>query len=194
MEKTLAQGAEAIIVKKNNSVLKRRLKKEYRISEIDDELRTKRTKSEAKILSKMKGLAPEVLSVGEDTIEMEFIDGDVVKNILDTNIMLARKIGEETGRMHDFNIIHGDLTTSNMMLDSAGKLRFIDFGLSFVSSKVEDKAVDLHLFREAVESRHFRSEKKIWEQFMAGYSPKDREAVFERLHLVELRGRNKQKY
>jgi tRNA A-37 threonylcarbamoyl transferase component Bud32 len=41
------------------------------------------------------------------------------------------------------------------MIVSPRGLKIIDFGLSFVSDKVEDKAVDLHLFSEAVESKHF---------------------------------------
>lgn len=194
MDNMIAMGAEAVIVRKDNSVLKKRLSKSYRIKEIDDELRLKRTRSEAKMLAKLKGTAPGVISSSQETIEMEYIEGDVIKNILDENIKLAEKIGVEAGKMHDLNIIHGDLTTSNMMLDKKGKIRFIDFGLSFISEKVEDKAVDLHLFKEAVESKHFRYENEIWKNFLKGYSSKDKEQVLKRLELVEQRGRNKQKY
>jgi N6-L-threonylcarbamoyladenine synthase/protein kinase Bud32 len=194
MDNIIARGAEAIIIKKENSVLKNRIQKNYRLKELDDELRQKRTKSEAKILSKLKEITPKVIAVDKESIEMEYIDGDVIKNILDSNIKLAEKIGFETGKMHDLNIIHGDLTTSNMMLDENNKIKFIDFGLSYVSDKIEDKAVDLHLFREAVESKHFRHENEIWVEFLKGYKPKDREQILERLELVEQRGRNKQKY
>ncbi|MGV8169634.1 MAG: KEOPS complex kinase/ATPase Bud32 [Candidatus Nanoarchaeia archaeon] len=194
MENIIARGAEAVIIKKEDSVLKNRIKKNYRIKEIDDELRLKRTRSEAKILEKMKNTAPKVLKTDKETIEMEFIDGDVLKNILDKNVKLAEKIGKEAGKMHDLNIVHGDLTTSNMILDKHGKIRFIDFGLSFVSDKVEDKAVDLHLFREAVESKHYLHEQEIWKEFLKGYAPENRETIIKRLELVEKRGRNKQKY
>jgi TP53 regulating kinase-like protein len=81
-----------------------------------------------------------------------------------------------------------------MILDKQGKVRFIDFGLSFVSEKIEDKAVDLHLFREALESKHFRHEKEIWKEFVKGYAPKEKTQILKRLELVELRGRNKQKF
>jgi Kae1-associated kinase Bud32 len=194
MDNIIARGAEAVIIKKEDSVVKNRIAKSYRIKELDDELRQKRTRSEAKILSKMKNTAPRVIAVGEETLEMEYIDGDVIKNILDGSIKLAEKIGVETGKMHDMNIVHGDLTTSNMILDKQKKVKFIDFGLSFVSDKVEDKAVDLHLFREALESKHFRHEKEIWNEFLKGYKPKDREQILARLEIVEQRGRNKQKY
>jgi len=194
MENIIAMGAEAKIIKKENSIIKNRISKNYRIKELDDELRQRRTRSEAKIMGKMKHSSPKIIAVTEDTIEMEFIDGDVVKNVLDDNIFLAEKIGIETGKMHDLNIIHGDLTTSNMILDKTGKIRFIDFGLSFVSDKIEDKAVDLHLFREAVESKHYKHEHEIWSAFLKGYTSKERESVIKRLELVEMRGRNKQKY
>jgi len=194
MDNIIARGAEAVIIKKENSVLKNRLRKSYRIKELDDELRQKRTRGEAKILGKLKETAPKVIAVGEDTLEMEYIEGDVIKNILDDNIKLAAKIGAEAGKIHDLNIIHGDMTTSNMILDKNKKVRFIDFGLSFVSEKTEDKAVDLHLFREALESKHFRYEKEIWEESLKGYAPKEKEQILKRLELVQQRGRNKQKY
>jgi Kae1-associated kinase Bud32 len=90
-------------------------------------------------------------------------------------------------------IIHGDLTTSNMILNS--EVFFIDFGLSFFSEKVEDKAVDLHLLRQALESKHY----KVWEEcFTAvrqGYegTANDAELVLKRLEVVESRGRYKRK-
>ncbi|MGV8161816.1 MAG: KEOPS complex kinase/ATPase Bud32 [Candidatus Nanoarchaeia archaeon] len=194
MGNIIARGAEAVIILEGESVLKNRIKKNYRIAELDDDLRKKRTKSEAKILGKMKDLAPKIIKIDKETIEMEYIDGDVIKNVLDDNTHLAAKIGIETGKMHDQNIIHGDLTTSNMILDKKECIRFIDFGLSFVSEKIEDKAVDLHLFKEAVESKHFKHEAKIWSEFLKGYAPEHKEMILKRLDTVEMRGRNKQKY
>jgi len=195
METILAKGAEATIIKKGTSVIKERLVKTYRLEEIDSELRKTRTKKEAKILKKLEGIAPKLIhSDDESKLEIEYVDGDVVKNILDDQIDLAIEIGKNTATMHDQDIIHGDLTTSNMILDKKGKLKFIDFGLSFVSDKEEDKAVDLHLFKEAVESKHFRKEKEIWDNFIKGYNPKDKKRILKRLEIVETRGRNKQKY
>ncbi len=194
-ESILAKGAEATIIKKGKNVVKERVPKTYRIPEIDSELRKTRTKREAKILKKIEEIAPKVLGTDEESkIEIEYIQGDVLKNILDDKVDLALDIGKNTGIMHDKDIIHGDLTTSNMILDKTGKIKFIDFGLSFISDKEEDKAVDLHLFKEAVESKHFRKEKEIWETFLKGYNPKDKKKIIKRLEMVEKRGRNKQKY
>jgi len=193
MNKRIAQGAEAIIsLTESDTILKERIPKSYRNKELDQDLRKSRTRREAKIIQKLKGLAPKLLKTDDQSeIEMEFIDGDVLKNILDEHVELAKEIGKQTGMIHDKNIIHGDLTTSNIILDKNKKIRFIDFGLSFVSTKEEDRAVDLHLFKEAVESKHFRHEDEIWKEFLKGYNPKNREAILKRLEKVEQRGRNK---
>ena len=63
-------------------------------------------------------------------------------------------IGIEIAKMHLADIIHGDLTTSNMMLRPNGELVLIDFGLSYVSTLVEDKAVDLYVLERAFASTH----------------------------------------
>ena len=44
--------------------------------------------------------------------------------------------------------------TNDMIYDK--KIYLIDFGLSLYSNKPEDKAVDLHLLKQALESKHYR--------------------------------------
>lgn len=200
--KEIGRGAEAVISLTKLGILKDRQEKKYRIKEIDSELRKTRTRKEAKVLNKLEGIAPKLIKTDfESKIEMEHIEGSLVKHIIDDKPLLAKEIGKLTGIMHDKNIVHGDLTTSNMILQNSEsnkqnteKIRFIDFGLSFESHKVEDKAVDLHLFIEAVESKHFRAKDEIWKNFIKGYNPKDKEEILKRLHIVETRGKNKQKY
>jgi Kae1-associated kinase Bud32 len=145
-------------------------------------------------LQKVGDLGPGFLG-GDDIgeLRMNFIHGSLVKNVLDSNVSLAEKIGLKVGMLHDLNIVHGDLTTSNMILSRDG-LKIIDFGLSFISDKVEDKAVDLHLFKEAVESKHFSVEADVWNAFVKGYSPHNKSDVLKRLDVVESRGRNKLKF
>ena len=96
------------------------------------------------------------------------------------------------GKIHDLDIVHGDLTTSNMILKD-NKIVLIDFGLAQFSSKVEDKAVDLHLFKQALESRHSQVWEKAFTQFLSGYQPANKKEELSRLEKVEKRGRNKQK-
>ena len=190
----IARGAEAIIKKEEGKIIKDRIPKNYRHKEIDEKLRTSRTKREAKILEKLKGIAPQLLRTENTLLEMEYVEGELLREILTKNPLLAKKIGEKTGIIHDKNIVHGDLTTSNIILDKNQEIKFIDFGLSSISHKVEDKAVDLHLFLEAVESKHYAAKEKIWLAFMEGYNPVNKKEILERLEVVEKRGRNKQKY
>ena len=134
-------GAEATIsLNKDNNIDKCRIEKSYRIPEIDIPLRVSRTKKEVKILQKLQKIipVPKIVNVKEFDIEMEFLDGTQLKKILDSKPELAELIGNNLSFMHDSNIIHGDLTTSNMILkvdvkENSQRLYFIDFGLSFVS-------------------------------------------------------------
>ena len=69
-------------------------------------------------------------------------------------------IGESVARIHQKDIIHGDLTTSNMIFKNE-KVFFIDFGLGYISRKIEDKAVDIHLLKQALEAKHFHTLERI---------------------------------
>jgi len=217
MRKILGAGAEATVYlddfKDNSIVVKERLKKNYRHEAIDLTLRKARTKKEAKILNSLEsfGFAPKLIvqkkennnfteykesNVDEYNISMEYINGVQLKKILDKDIKLATLIGKNLTIMHDLNLIHGDLTTSNMILvgkAKSQKLFFIDFGLSFNSSKIEDKAVDIHLFKQALESKHFKVCDKAYKAFLEGYNPKFKKEILERLDTVEQRGRYKEK-
>lgn len=201
-QKLIQQGAEAKILLDSikNKIIKNRISKSYRIKELDEKIRKRRTKSEAKLLKKASGVIqiPEVLNISEKekTIEMEFIDGLKLSSALDEFDLnkqkeICKNIGENVAKIHDKEIIHGDLTTSNMIFKN-GEIFFIDFGLGYISSKLEDRAVDLHVLKEALEAKHFTNWKTLFEQVQKGYKlSKDSEKVFERLKAVEKRGRYK---
>jgi len=191
--KVISQGAEAVLYEHEDKIIKKRISKEYRIPEIDYELRKSRTNREAKVLKKVEFPAPRVFNVDnkEMSIEMEKIDGlklsENLKNIDYKKI--CHQIGEQVAKMHSANLIHGDLTTSNMIY-ADNKVYFIDFGLSFTSTKTEDKAVDLHLLRQALESRHNEIYEEAFKAVKEGYGDS---SILKRLEEVELRGRNKNK-
>jgi Kae1-associated kinase Bud32 len=191
--KILQQGAEAIIYKDKNKVIKHRIKKEYRINEIDEKLRKFRTKRESKVLEKINVNKPRLISTNEKDmkIEMEFIKGDLLKDVFDklkNRNEVCIKVGEQIKQMHNQNIIHGDLTTSNMILKN-NEVYFIDFGLSFFSDKVEDKAVDLHLLKQAIRAKHYKVFYESFEEIFKAYNP-DKEFI-KRFNEVESRGRYK---
>jgi Kae1-associated kinase Bud32 len=203
----IGQGAEAILSTDNKVVTKDRVKKSYRHPTLDDRLRKLRTRHEAKLLGDLTKAgfpSPRLISVDEKTamLEIEHIPGKLVKEVLDENqekdqrlcLRLCKEIGEKTAVMHALNIIHHDLTTSNMILhDTKKEVYFIDFGLSFTSQKIEDKAVDLHLLLHALQSKHYKIADVCFAEALAGYSTKSKEAneVITRLHIVEKRGRYK---
>ncbi len=194
--KLMAQGAEGKLFEVDNKIIKDRISKGYRLPEIDAKLRKQRTKKEANLLDKANRIGinvPRVLNIKDHILEMEKIEGIKVRDCLTSDVKLAEEIGKLAAKMHSADIIHGDLTTSNM-INSNGKIYFIDFGLGDFSAKVEDKAVDLHLFKECVKSTHYEHWKACWEHFREGYEKENKELakeVFARLEQVERRGRYK---
>ncbi|MCH7567895.1 MAG: Kae1-associated serine/threonine protein kinase [Nanoarchaeota archaeon] len=121
--KIIARGAEAVISKIGNKVLKTRVEKGYRHPELDKKLRTRRTRSETKILKKISSIIPSPKILGSDNFEitMDFISGKKLSKHLDklpNKIAVSKQIGKNIAKLHDAGIIHGDLTTSNMILSS----------------------------------------------------------------------------
>jgi len=202
------QGAEAKIFLNDKSITKERFRKTYRITELDNRLRKSRTKREAKVLTRLfekQFPVPKVISIEEMKLDIEYIPGDMVKDYienkendkLDSCIALFKEIGGSIATMHHYGIIHHDLTTSNMILNKINdKVYFIDFGLSFFSETFEDKAVDLHLMKHAIESKHYVNSDAYFDAVIKGYKQKSIEAlhVLKRLEKVESRGRNKGKH
>ena len=195
--KLIGKGAEAELYQDKDKVIKKRISKGYRIKELDNTLRKSRTRREAKVLQKLpKEIpAPELIHMDDKNmdIDMTYVKGEKVRDILDNNLSICKEIGEKIAIMHNAGIIHGDLTTSNMIFNN--KVYFIDFGLSYFSEKIEDKAVDLHLMRQALESKHYKVYEKAFEQVLKGYKFKSNnfKAIIVRLEKVEARGRNKGK-
>lgn len=198
MKKQISKGAEAIIYL-DKDVIKDRIKKSYRIKEIDEKLRKSRTKREAKVLENLSVInfpSPNLIySDQKEIIKMEYIKGPKLRDVLEKKdyISLSKEVGKKIAIMHNNHIIHGDLTTSNMLLNK--EIYFIDFGLSFFSYKIEDKAVDLHLLKQALESKHYRVWEKCFNAALKSYEKEshDGKEVIARLEKVELRGRYKGK-
>ncbi len=202
-EKILQQGAEAKIILSNNNdfVIKDRIRKSYRIKQLDDKIRKQRTKAEAKLLEKACKIinAPKPFFTPDFyQIKMPFVNGKKLSEALDSFSLekqkeICKKIGENIAKLHKEDIIHGDLTTSNIIfIEDSREIFFIDFGLGYISKKIEDKAVDLHLLKQALEARHFKNWEILFEQVLNGYKfYEEAEKVLERLKAVEKRGRYK---
>ena len=194
-QKLIAQGAEAKLFLEEGNILKNRFKKSYRIKEIDEKLRGFRTRREAKILQKLQAInfpAPKLINNDEkENLMIEKINGKLVKDVLEKENYkkLCAEIGKKIAVLHNNSIIHGDLTTSNMILSK--EIYFIDFGLSFFSEKAEDKAVDLHLLKEGLESKHYRIWEDCFKCALDAYSKEAKKSAetLKRLEDVEKRGR-----
>ena len=188
----IKKGAEAEIYKDENKIIKKRVEKKYRQKILDMKLRKSRTKSEAKILEKANEIkipVPKVIRKGKTDLEIEFIQGLVLKNVIEKNPALCKQIGKNIAKLHENGIIHGDLTTSNMILKD-GKVYFIDFGLGFFSDRIEDKAVDLHLFKQVLESTHSKVSEKLFSEVVKSYleNYSKGSTVLNRLKKIEQRG------
>jgi Kae1-associated kinase Bud32 len=200
----LKRGAEAILYLDKlfgeTVLVKERIKKSYRLEKIDLLLRKFRTRKEVKLLTEARKIGvptPKVLDVDEKTgkIVMEFIDGILIKDFLDKAKRdeiekICEKIGELIGKLHSFGIVHGDPTTSNMILKNE-KIYFIDFGLGEFSNRIEDKAVDLRLLHDSINATHPKILEVCWRNIMNGYRKeyKNAENVFIRLEEIRKRAR-----
>ncbi|MFA5857083.1 MAG: KEOPS complex kinase/ATPase Bud32 [Candidatus Pacearchaeota archaeon] len=198
MIKKISQGAEAFITLNNNQVIKNRIKKSYRINEIDNKLIKSRTRSEAKIIEKLNGIIPVpkiIKTNNEDEIIMEYLEGKKLSESLEKldYLRIAKSLGNSIGKMHDKDIIHGDLTTSNM-IEKNNLVYLIDFGLAYHSKKIEDKAVDLHLLKQALDAKHFTINKEFFNILLDSYSSKDKVEIIKRIKTIESRGRYKDKH
>ncbi len=205
--KILSQGAEAKISREGNSVIKERIAKGYRHKELDNKIRSKRTEREIKILERaisaninVPGLISKQSRENIFLFKIEYLEGDKLSEKLNSYTKEKRNkimhdLGIEVGKLHEIDIIHGDLTTSNTIL-AKDKVFIIDFGLGFISQRTEDRAVDLHLIKQALQAKHFENSEESFVNFIKGYSKNYKEAksVLDRLKKVESRGRYKSNY
>lgn len=195
----IARGAEAVLRREDGTLTKERVKKGYRIEQIDISLRRSRTKREAGLIREARRAGvrtPGVIEEKDFSIKMEFIGGKRVKDILSEKNFreICAKIAEAAAKLHGSDIIHGDLTTSNMIAKKEMHgldICFIDFGLGFRSRRAEDKASDLFLLHEALESTHYQLLKKAWNTILKVYGKNysGAQEVFSALHKIEKRRR-----
>ena len=181
------------------AVAKTRVPKAYRSAELDENLRRTRIRTEARLIAEARaaGVAVPILfdiDLAQAQIVMEFIDGLTVKEVLDRGgtaaMEAAWEVGRIVGRLHRAGIVHGDLTTSNMILRE-GRVVMIDFSLGLKDDSREARGVDLHLLREGLVSAHARAT-TYYREVVRGYrevmgSSADR--VIATVKEIESRGR-----
>ncbi|XP_061584713.1 EKC/KEOPS complex subunit TP53RK [Cololabis saira] len=214
----LKQGAEARVYRARflgrPAVLKERFPKRYRHPDLDEKLTRRRTVQEVRSILRCRraGIAAPVVYFVDYTTHCifleEILDSVTVRDHIASSHpansgeepdldWLAVKMGQILGRMHDEDVVHGDLTTSNVLLkrgreDAASHLVLIDFGLSYISALPEDKGVDLYVLEKAFLSTHPNTE-SLFQKLLKSYAAASKRspAVLKKLDEVRLRGRKR---
>jgi TP53 regulating kinase-like protein len=203
----LKKGAEASLYlvdwHERKVIVKVRVPKKYRAKELDEEIRNYRTVHEPQLMHEAKAAGVStpliyMVNVPESSITMEYIEGKQVKQLLNVIAKAERydlclKIGEFIARLHKHGLIHGDLTTSNIILSAKGLVFFVDFGLGEKNIELEAKGVDLHLLKRALQSTHFQFWEECLQSVLCGYTSvlgvETAEKVYEKIREIERRGR-----
>ncbi|XP_014284920.1 EKC/KEOPS complex subunit bud32 [Halyomorpha halys] len=213
----IEQGAEARVFNVKYlgkaAVLKERYKRKYRNPILDEHILTDRVRAEARGLlrSKIAGVrVPAVYMVDLDTgrLCLEAINGITAKKFIDRELEergvldndsllhVMELCGRSIGKLHSDNIIHGDLTTSNVIVSEKNnpvEVSFIDFGLSYVSTSAEDKGVDLYVLERALTSTHSSAD-ILFKEILVSYKQTYQSGAKEVLHKfeeVKARGRKR---
>ena len=199
------KGAEASLYladwHERKVIVKVRIPKKYRPEALDMQIRSYRTVHELMHEAKQAGVVTPLIymvNVPQAAIVMEYVEGQQVKQLLNAagkheRHGLCVRIGESTARLHRHGLIHGDLTTSNMILNPEGKLFFVDFGLGEKNIELEAQGVDLHLLKRALQSTHYQFWEECFHSVLCGYTSilgiEQAEKVYEKIREIERRGR-----
>jgi TP53 regulating kinase and related kinases len=205
--KLVKKGAEASLFladwHNRRAIIKVRIPKRYRPASLDHQIRSYRTVHEPQLMHEAKtaGVATPLIymvKVPESTIIMQHIEGEQMKTLLNAaskqhRHSLCTEIGINVARLHKAGLIHGDLTTSNMIVAKDGTIYFVDFGLGEKNAELEAQGVDLHLLKRALQSTHFGFCEECFQAVISGYSDVvgevQAEKVYEKIREIERRGR-----
>jgi metallohydrolase, glycoprotease/Kae1 family len=192
---TLDNGAEAVVYLEDGPegkkvLIKERVPKAYRHTEIDERIRVERNRTEARLMSEARrsGVStPIIYDVEDFKLKMQYIDGVPIKYLITPE--LSEKVGELVGKLHSAGIVHGDLTTSNLLL-AGERLYLLDFGLAYFDKGLEARGVDVHVLFQTFESTH-RNHQALIEAFKKGYQSTfiDSEDVLKRVEEIKKRAR-----
>ncbi len=179
----LYRGAEADLflttIRPWRVVIKRRIRKRYRHSSLDEQIRRDRTFGEASLLHEAKAAGARVpsllgIDIDENSIVMTYLRGNLVRDSLDDMkgskaAKLFTELGSQVGLLHTGGIVHGDLTTSNLIVTPNGVPFILDFGMSRLSVEPEDRGVDLHLLQRSIATSHTGDHSSHIKEVARGY-------------------------
>ncbi|KAI8904749.1 kinase-like domain-containing protein [Gorgonomyces haynaldii] len=198
----LSQGAEARVFLlewgQKRVVCKQRFKKKWRHPQLDEKITLKRVIQEARSLERchLKVRVPQLYLVDhvEMALYMEYIDFPSLRTCINAEncVEIGKQIGKELAIIHGLGVIHGDLTTSNMLWKD-NQLVWIDFGLSYVSVLPEDKAVDIYVLERAITSTHPQEADQMLKTILDTYETEAKQGkeIIKRFQQVRMRGRKR---
>ena len=197
-EKLVGKGAEAelrqTVYNSRPALRKIRVPKKYRVEALDNSLRKRRTRREAKCLrvAHENGVpVPELFLENEGKFELvvEKLDG-VLLSRKTISSQEAEQAGELLAKLHHAGVVHGDYSTSNLLSVGSGKnsrVFAIDFGLAEITNNVEERADDVIVFEKSLDNPVLEG------SFRAGYLHKaganDAQTVFSRTKQILSRAR-----
>jgi TP53 regulating kinase-like protein len=206
------QGAEARLYAGQflgqQVIIKQRFSKAYRHPDLDATLTKERHRAECRALVKCHSLGVPVPTMylcdnETSTIVMDRLsDAETARDLINKCLKendskkleeMAVSIGELVAKLHCGGLIHGDITTSNIMVNKCGKLYFIDFGLSFQEGTPEDKGVDLYVLERALISTHPNTE-YVFQAILDAYtkaSANQGKEVIKKFEEIRMRGRKR---
>ncbi|XP_017892346.1 EKC/KEOPS complex subunit TP53RK [Ceratina calcarata] len=234
----IAQGAEARVYKGiylgRSTLMKERFEKKYRHTDLDNRLTKDRIKAECRAILRAKAAgvttpAVYLANFQRRCIYMEYIENAVLlKEFIEKNVsksgtdvladsstlllnVIADALGTIIAKLHSKNIIHGDLTTSNILLKNVNEHHstdtgnyddvttsnfvVIDFGLARIESSVEDKAVDLYVLERSLSSAHSEVPllfSKIFDTYQKCYTNRNQcKEIVTKYKEVQSRGRKR---
>jgi N6-L-threonylcarbamoyladenine synthase/protein kinase Bud32 len=183
------QGAEAIVEIGEEVVTKRRIPKGYRDPTLDDRLRRERTAAEARMLAEARRHGVPTPTVRDlDPYDSTLVLQRVGEADLNADPTRARveAVAAELATLHRAGLVHGDPTTRNVRIDDG--LTFIDFGLGYHSTDIEDYAMDLHVLAGSLRGTSDDAAALV-EAMRTAYGEAGDPAVLDRLDDIEGRGR-----
>ncbi len=189
VRKVLSEGAESHLYSERiyglDVVVKVREPKKYRTAALDNELRKSRTRTEAKVLHRLKNAGlnvPALIAVGKYSIFMERLSGKLLRDTRATPTILG-EIGTALAKMHTADVAHGDFTPANLMI-CGHSVFVIDFGLAEITTSIEEKALDLLLIKRSLSETEYG---RLLESYRRHYGGAAQ--TLKRLSAIEQRGR-----
>jgi Kae1-associated kinase Bud32 len=219
-EQRLHLGAEAEVWLGSwmgqSAIRKQRRNRSWRHPDLDDRLGRRRMIAEARLLVRLyrNGLNVPLLfdcDVVDQQLVMSHIQGRPLIEILndasiaDNDVIdILKNAGQTIRMLHRQAIVHGDLSTNNIIITPENEAVLIDFGLARIEYETELFGIDLHVLFEILGASHPHRKDAI-DAIIKGYAaceeihgpakntpggqPVDMQDVLDRFELIRTRVR-----